>query len=138
MGDDRFEQLGPLLSQIGHEAANIVGGNSDGIYIYAERGDRWLGVSLYRDEGDAIRYYRPTMELDDAIYDAWYAEDSDKQWSVMEYTIFESRFDVTFLFPDEVDVENQDIDRREIALRKRYGDRPIIYPPVPDYFQELK
>ena len=54
-----------------------------------------------------------------------------KRWSVMEYEICGTKFDAQFRFPDEVDVESFDVDRREVALKKRYGDKPIIYPPPP-------
>jgi hypothetical protein len=38
---------------------------------------------------------------------------------------------VSFKFPDEVDVKSYDIDRRNITLRKRFGAKPLIYPPPP-------
>jgi hypothetical protein len=49
----------------------------------------------------------------------------------MEYEIKGTKFSAEFKFPHEVDVESFDEDRREIALKKRFGDKPVIYPPEP-------
>jgi len=132
MAEDRFEKLGPMLGAIGEQAADDLGGNPEGIYIYAEAGDGWYSVGLFRDEGDAVRYYRPSLDLSHLIRDEWQAEDPEKRWCVMEYEILGNRFDTRFKFPDEVDVENLDDDRRASALRKRYGDRQIVFPPWED------
>lgn len=132
MSKDKFDRIGPLLSAIGEEAAAIVGGDPNGLYLYVEIGDRWIGPSLFMDEGAEIQYFDPSRELIDAIWAAWRAEDPDKRWAVMEYEITGTQFDARFRFPDEVDVESHDVDRREIALRHRYGDKPIVYPPIPE------
>ncbi len=126
--EKKFEKIGPMLGAIGEQAASDLGGNPDGIYIYAEVGDRWYSVNLFRDEGDVVRYYDAHNELDHLVWDAWKAEDPDKRWSVMEYEIRGDEFDARFKFPDEVDVENVEIDRREIALKQRYGNKTIVYP----------
>ena len=139
MSSDKFDKLGPLFSKIGEEAAIIVGGNPDGLYLYVEVGDGWVGPSVYRDEGNAVRYFDATLELCDLIENAWKAEDPDnigKRWSVMEYEVHGTKFDVHFKFPDEVDVEKYDGKRRDRALQQRFGDKPVIYPPLPDKFRK--
>jgi hypothetical protein len=131
MGDDHLDKFGPMLSEIGGVAAELVGGDPNGLYLYVEVGDRWFSVNLFRDEGAAVRYYRSTPELNDLIYEFSQSEDHDKRWSVMEFEINGTKFDAQFKFPDEVDVEDFDMDRREIALKNRFGDKPVIYPPWP-------
>lgn len=49
----------------------------------------------------------------------------------MEYEIKGTKFDAQFKYPEEVDVEDFDENRREMALKERYGDKPVIYPPWP-------
>jgi len=134
MIEEKYDQLGPLLGAVGELAADEIGGDPNGIYLYVEVGDRWISVNLFRDEGDVIRYYSHDDELSELIWQAWEAEslDSKKRWAVMEYEIRDGKFDAQFIYPDQVDVESYDVDRREIALRKRFGDKPIIYPPMPN------
>lgn len=134
MGEERLAKIGPLLSAIGEEAALVVSGDPNGIYIFAEVWDGSTFASIYHDEGESIRYYDPGQRLFRALRDAWDAEDPDKRWTVMEYEIRGEAFDVSFLFPDEVDEDDHASSRREVALEKRYGSRPIIYPPIPDHF----
>lgn len=131
MPSDKYDTFGPMIAEIGGELAAIVGGDPDGVYLYAEAGEGWFGYGVFRDEGDKVRYYEPSPELGDLIREAWLAEPSDKRWAVMEYEINGRKFDASFKFPDEVDVESFEVDRQGEALKKRYGDKPVIYPPMP-------
>jgi hypothetical protein len=134
MPNDKYDKLGPLFADIGGEIAQIVGGDPDGAYLYAEAGEGWYGASVYRDEGEAVRYFDPSDELSDLIYEAWLTEDPDKRWSVMQFEIRGTKFDASFQYPDEVNVESFAADdRREKALRKHFGDKPVIYPPLPPH-----
>ena len=131
MVEDRIDKLGPMLSEIGGLAAEDAGGDPDGLYLYVEVGDRWISSSLFKDNGDSVQYFDVSSELSDLIYEFWQAEDRDKRWAVMEYETKGAKFDAKFKYPEEVDVEDLDDDRREIALKKRYGNKPVIYPPWP-------
>jgi len=139
---DKFDILGPILTDIGLELAEIVGGDPNGVFLYVEIGDRWDSPSIYKDEGDVVRWYDPSHRLSGLLWDAWHAEspskDKSMRWSVMEYVVKDGQFEVTYKYPDEVDVENMDEDRREAALKARYGDKPVIYPPIPEGASELK
>ncbi|CAN5331905.1 hypothetical protein BH10PSE13_BH10PSE13_20340 [soil metagenome] len=125
-----FEKLGPFIAAIGKEGARIVGGNPDGLYIYIEAMEGVITASIFRDEGNAVRYFKWDEDFIEAVSDAWYAPEPNKRWSVMEYEVTGKHFDASFAYPEEVDIESFDIDRREIALQKRYGDKPRIYPPI--------
>ena len=131
MTKDKFEILGPLLSDIGGELAEIVGGDPDGVYLYAEAGEGWVGPSVFKVEGNSIRYYDGSPELSDLLLELRNTEAPGKRWAVMEYEVKGTKFDAQFKYSEEVDVEDFDEDRREIALKKRYGDKPVIYPPWP-------
>jgi hypothetical protein len=131
MQEDKFDILGPLLSDIGGEIAEIVGGNPDGAYLYSEAGDGWIGTSVFKDEGDVVRYFDPPSELEELLLEFRNTEKPGKRWTVMEYEIIGTKFDARFKYPEEVDPKFFDGDRREIALKKRYGDKPIVYPPWP-------
>jgi hypothetical protein len=129
VSEDKFDILGPLLSEISGEIAAIVGGDPGGTYLYVEAGDGWIGSSIFKDEGLEVRYHDTTDELDDLLLELRKTEEQGKRWAVMEYEIKGTKFDAQFRYPEEVDVESFDEDRREIALKKRYGDKPVIYPP---------
>ena len=138
--EDRLDKIGPIMSATGEEGAAIVGGDPDGLYIYAEPDGGAVYAAVFKDEGEAVRYFDPTDNLFDLIRDAWEAENSDeaKRWAVMEYEVQGTKFDVQFRYPEELDPNDYSSDRREAALKKRYGDKPVIYPPMPEHFQELK
>ena len=134
MSDDKkFEILGPLYEDIGREIFNIIGENPDGAFLYSEAGDGWVEAAIFKDKGGFVKYYSPTRALNHLILDAWETEPSDKRWAVMMYEIKDGRFDATFRFPEELDPEPVGIQRREDALRERYGNKPVKYPPIPQH-----
>lgn len=129
------------MNEIGQELADIVGGDPNGVFLYVEIGEGWVRPSVFKDEGNVIRDYDVAhSNLTDILWDAWYLEPEgpNLRWSVMEYDVKDGKFDVIFKYPEEVNVEVIDYERREAALRVRYGDRPVIYPPPPKTAFELK
>ena len=135
MAEEKFDEMGPLLSSIGEHVASVLEGDPNGIYLYVEVGDRRMSVNVFRDEGDVLRNYPSDRQLTDLLWELWRLESrSPKQrWCVMEYEIRNGKFDAQFSYPDQVDVESRDVDRREIALKKRFGDKPVVYPPMPNF-----
>src|SRR3546814_11314137 len=78
--------------------------SSDLVFLYAEIGEGWNGPSVFKDEGDVVRYYNSASEiLSDLLFESWYAasEDPIKRWSVMEYDVKDGEFSVSFKYPDE-------------------------------------
>ena len=139
MSNDPLDLLGPLMSEIGQVLAEIAGGNPEGVFLYAEVGKGWVGPSIFKDEGDVVRYLNSDSDLTDLLFDAWYTAPEDKRWSVMEYDIKDGKFSVAFKYPEEVDVEKSfDGARRDAVLHARYGDKPVVYPPPPEGMYELK
>lgn len=104
------------------------------LYVELDRGVVFAGV--FRDEGEAVRYFDFTHELAEFLRDAWRADSPDKakRWAVMEYEIRGTQYDARFKYPGQLDPNEDTTDRRRAALTKRYGDKPVIYPPVPDIF----
>lgn len=141
MAEDKLDKLGPILNQIGLELRNIVGGDPEGVFLYVEIGDMWVSPNIFRDEGEVVRWYDDNdTTLSDLLFDAWYMEPDgpNMRWSVMEYSISGGKFHVSMKYPEEVNVDVPDVERREVALRARFGDKPVVYPPMPDTAFELK
>jgi len=139
---DKLDILSRLFNQIGVELVDIVGGDPDGIFLYVEIGEGWISPNIFKDEGAQIRYFDEDDEmLSDLIWEAWYTESDEggiKRWSIMEYEIKDGKVDISFRFPDEVNVETISMERRQAALRARFGDKPVLYPPMPRTAFELK
>lgn len=141
MGSDKLEMLGPLMNEIGQELAETVGGDPNGVFLYVEIGEGWVDTGIFKDEGDVVRWYDPQgTHLADLLWEAWYLEpDSpNMRWSVLEYAITGQKFHVNLKYPEEVNVDIVDGERRESALRARFGDKPVVYPPPPKGAFELK
>lgn len=98
---DKYDLLGPALAKVGEEATAIVGGKPDGIYIYVEIGYGWVGPSLFKDEGNAVRYFSPRgSKISRLLIDAWCLEPADRRWTAMHYKIAGGESDAQFEFDD--------------------------------------
>jgi len=135
--EDKFNAIGPLLSEMGQEISDTVGGDPNGVFFYVEVGEGWASPSIFKDEGDVVRFYYPLdPALSEIVFDIWYAEaDETKRWSVMEYVVNDGKFHASFKYPEDVDVTEPDSDRRDAALQARFGDKPVVYPPMEGMFE---
>jgi hypothetical protein len=129
---EKHERLAPIYAAIGQECAAIVGGNPDGLYLYAEAGQGWSGVAVFMNEGRAVRYFAPTRELCALIQEAWDKEETGQPWLVMEYEIHGGMFDANLIYPDEMGPGLTMAERQRDALRRRFGRKAVLYPPYPD------
>lgn len=138
MAEDELDRLGPLMNEVGQELADIANGDPEGLYLYVEIGRGWVSPNVFKDEGNSVRWldYEGRL-LNDLLFEAWHLEPEGKRWSVMEYEIHDGKFEVSFKYPEEIDVEAMDHDHREDALRARYGDKPVVYPPPSEGAFEL-
>lgn len=143
METDKLDVLGPLMNEIGLELVETVGGDPNGVFLYVEIGEGWVDISIFKDEGEVVRWHNPRKtNLADLLREAWYLEPEgpNMRWSVLEYTVIDKKFEVSMKYPEEVNVEVYDDDdvRRQSALRARFGDKPVVYPPPPAGAFELK
>ena len=134
---DKLDMIGPILSEIGQEIADVVGGDPNGVFFYVEVIEGCARPSIFREEGDVVRYYYPLdPTLSETVFDVWYSEpDEAKRWSVMEYVVKDGEFQASFKYPEEVDVIEPDTDRRDAALQARFGDKAVVYPPMEGMFE---
>ncbi|WP_287002630.1 MULTISPECIES: hypothetical protein [Sphingobium] len=129
------------MNEIGQELAETVGGDPNGVFLYVEIGEGWVDISIFKDEGKIVRWYdSQRTNLADLLWEAWYLEpdDPNMRWSVLEYEVRDRKFHVSLKYPEEVNVEIVDDERRETVLRARFGDKPVIYPPPPKSAFELQ
>jgi hypothetical protein len=127
------EEENKLLIRIGQELAVMIGKNPNGAYSYTEVREMWMGPSAYHDEGNRVAYVDPSREFCQAIEDLWYEREPEKRWGAMRYEIVDGQFAVEFDYPDQFNPAEDENVREERALKVRYGDKPIYYPPPEDW-----
>lgn len=127
------------MDEIGQLLTDIAESDAEGVFLYVEIGRGWVGPSVFKDEGNALRYLDSDTDLDELLFEAWHTAPEGKRWSVMEYDIKNGKFSVAFKYPEEVDVEKSvDGGRRDAALYARYRDKPVFYPPMSESAFEFK
>lgn len=119
--------LGPAFEEIGRLVAEDVRADPEGTFLYAEAGDGWSAPSIFKDVGDRVVYREGSDDLCLMLIDVWQAEQPGKRWAALHYTISNGRFDVSFFYAEEMNTEEDTIDRRDRVLRARFGDKPVDY-----------
>lgn len=106
--------------------------------LYAQVDQDMIGQSIFKDLGSELLYRHPVNKrLPDALLDLWEAQDGKNRWSELEYLLCDGRFEVAYFYPDEIDPEEDVIERRERALLRHFGEKPIAYPPWPPEDDEM-
>jgi hypothetical protein len=128
---------GPVFEEIGQIIADLVEGDPNGSYLYVEVEEAFQAPSLFKDHGNEVICYRPSLELCDAIKKLWEMEPDEKKWQAMHYEVENNRFNARFEFAEQFDADEWVDDRLDRAVVARYGDRPITYPKPDGNYQTL-
>jgi hypothetical protein len=125
-------ETGDILNAIGQHTADILGKTPHDAFVFIEAGDQWMGAGIFENLEDRIVYHSPNDELLEDIQRLWEAADPDKKWSILLYDIKDGHFDAEFLYTDDLKHHPFEYGYRADALTTRYGDKPIVYPPMDD------
>ncbi len=132
------KEMGDLLNEIGQLTADILGKIPEDVFVYIDAGDNNCGGAIFENLQDKVIYHSFNNEMFDVILKLWDVAESDKKWSVLLYDIKDGKFEAEFLYTDDLEKDRFEHDYREDALVARYGDKPVIYPPMEDGdFHEL-
>lgn len=120
-----LNEIGQLLAEDGEYPLNST-------LLYAQLDRSMVGESIFKELDNEILYRRPIIEgLPYALLDLWEAQEGDDRWVEMEYLVRNGAFEVVYIYPDEIDPEEDVVERRARAVRRHFGEKPIVYPPWP-------
>jgi hypothetical protein len=120
--------LGSVYAEIGALALDAASPAADGMLVYVEVSQGMIFTSVFTNKGDRVVYHDSTQELTGHIYKTWLSIEPGKRWATMTYTVDDGRFHTSFRYPDEVDVEDMSDERRQEAVKARFGNKPVHYP----------
>src|SRR3546814_12629119 len=69
VASDNYDVLGPLYSEIGGELAKIVGGDPDGVHLYAEAGQGRVAPSVFPAEAAVVRSFDDRLHLSNLTHE---------------------------------------------------------------------
>jgi hypothetical protein len=106
--------------------------------LYAQLDHNMIGESIFKELGNQFLYRWPVNErLPYALLELWEAQEGNGRWAEMEYVLRDGRFEVAYIYPDEIDPEEDVLERRERSLLRHFGEKPIVYPPFPSEDEAL-
>jgi hypothetical protein len=122
-----YEQAGPLLNALGQSVAEILGEVPEAALLYAEVGDGWQEAGIFKEMAGHVLYKHPDTDLCDDIGRIWEQDDTEQRWIVMLYRIQDGKFSTEFIYPDDLDPDEDTLERRQRILIELYGDKPVDY-----------
>ncbi len=129
------QEIGPLLTDIGREMAEVLDRYPEGALLFAEAGDGWSGGAIFIEDESAVRAIKPSAEIFDLVRNVWAIDNLGRSeaegWVFMEYDVRGGRFHAAFTYRDDVAVGSEYEDWEDAAVAKRFGNKPVIYPPMP-------
>jgi hypothetical protein len=104
--------------------------SSEPTLLYAQLDYNMIGESIFKELGNQFLYRWPLNErLPYALLELWEAQDGRDRWSELEYVLRDGNFEIAYFYPDEIDPQEDVIERCQRALRRHFGEKPIVYPP---------
>ncbi|MBB5686979.1 hypothetical protein [Sphingobium boeckii] len=129
------------IDEIGEFLVSVAEGSKGDILLFAELDYGVIGASIFVDKGNYLKYV-DFLEMDgrfsDAVFELWEAQKTKDRWAEIEYFIHEGRFEIRYIYAEEVGDEPYRLERREAVLRRYFGDKPAVYPPPPDDIHTYK
>lgn len=128
VGDDTQRLLNEIANLLAEDRAYPL----DGTLLYAELDDNFVRASIFKDRGQNVVYRDPNLDrMGRVLLDLWRAGHADKRWREIEYVVRNGEFEASFTYADEIDPEEEPLDRRDRVVAKHFGEKPIVYPPMP-------
>ncbi len=129
MADNEAERL---LNEIGRQLRRDLDYPLEPTFLYAQLWRNAVGESIYKELGNQILFRWPVIkDLPYALLDLWEYQGGEDGWMEMGYLLRGDRFEVTYIYRDEIDPDEDIAVRRERAVRPHFGEKPIVYPPWP-------
>lgn len=131
------DKTGELLNLIGQLLAEDVEFSNEDTLLYARLARAHVAPSIFKNLENHILYRDPDLDrLGDALLALWYQQEGEERWAEIEYIVRDGRFDATFIYPDEIDPEEDTFDRRDRVVAKYFGNKPMVYPD-PDEEEQM-
>ena len=96
--------------------------------LIAQLDDNWVSPAIFKDRGKHVLYREPMPALTEPLLALWALGADSKRWAELEFYIYVHRFCVAFVYPHEIDPNEEDFDRRDRTVKRYFGDKPIVYP----------
>lgn len=129
MANDESERL---LVEIGQLLAEDTEYPLNGTLLYARLAHWSVTLAIFKERGNLVLYRWPDLDsIGDPLLELWEAQDTDDRWAEIEYVIKDGTFEVTYTFPEEIDPDEDTFVRRDRIVHRHFGDKPIVYPPLP-------
>jgi hypothetical protein len=129
MFGDKAERL---LNHLGIILVDDLGYLPDRALLYAKVAENMVSAAIFTEDGNKIQYHWSSDKWTYPLLDLWEEAGPEQRWAELEYLVSKGKFHATFTYPEEIDPDEDDFARRRRIVRRHLGDKPIVYPPLPD------
>ena len=116
-------------NRIGIEALALAPEESGKVLVYSEIESGMSTCGIFYQSGSDITSLKCSRRLDDLIYDfweAWKSRPDYSEWRGISFSIVNTQFDVSFIYPESIDEDEPIWERRPRIVRSFFGDLNIV------------
>ncbi|WP_419814104.1 hypothetical protein [Glacieibacterium sp.] len=116
-----------ILREIGEAVGHETDRLASEIFLYVEIQPAVISPSMFMDYGEKVIHHSASERLTFLLYDLWLADPEAKRWAAMKYIVNDGHFEALFTYPNEIDPEEDQDDRRDRIVSERYHNKQIIF-----------
>ncbi len=120
-----------MYTEIGRAALSLAEGLAGKLLVYAEIEDGVVSADVFYTNQDGIVRFRfgpePMQALIYAFWGQWKSEPGNREWRTMSYVIDNGKFKVDFVYPDQINADEDISLRRPEAVKKHFGNVKVDY-----------
>lgn len=124
------DETNRLLNEIGRLLAKDTGHTLASILLYAKLATNMVTLAILIERGNHVQYWDYGDDFTYPLLDLWEEEEPAKRWAEMEYLFQNGKFTARFTYPEEIDSEEDPFKRRARIVKRYFGAKPIVYPPL--------
>lgn len=120
------------LGDLGEEISRTIPPGARKILLYAEVEDGSYSADfIYRTEqGDEVRHRHALPNVRDAVYAFWCVGSGElkpRSWAVMRYVLENGAFTVSFDYPEQLNDDESEVERRQRAIEQVFPGAKVNY-----------
>jgi hypothetical protein len=121
-----------LYQEIGQELLATVSDLQGKLLVYAEVQEGVIADSLFFERGNehVVTFKFLTDKLQDLIYslwEKWKSQPNESEWRAISYLLQDGNFTIDLTYPDQINSEEDQSERRPAINKKYFGDVKVDY-----------
>lgn len=126
------DQIEQLMRELGQHALSLAPDLAGKLLVYAEVESGAISAYLFWVSAPSapLRFRfcpKPMQSVIYSLWTEWQKHPPHHEWRTMSYIIENGKFKVDYVYPDQINEEESEVERRPRVVKQHFGDTKIDY-----------